>query len=65
MKPFYKEALDAYLASDPESRDPLTLNAPARMSVYLENRLKRAFEAGWNAGTQSYENRISTGEISV
>lgn len=28
---------------------PETLHAPARMRQYLENRLLRAFEAGWNA----------------
>lgn len=63
MKTFYKEALDAYLDANPETTDPVSLGAPERMRVYIENRLKRAFEAGWNAGSASYESRLSSGEI--
>lgn len=65
MKKFYKDALDAYLESVPESCDPTTLRAPAEMRTYLENRLKRAFEAGWNAGTESYESRLASGAFTV
>lgn len=64
MKQFYKDALDAYLAAHTESCDPTTLRAPAEVRTYLENRLKAAFAAGWNAGTESYEQRLTTGELS-
>lgn len=65
MKKFYKDALDAYLAANPDAADPVSLEAPAQMRVYIENRLRRAFEAGWNAGTESYERRASSGELTV
>jgi hypothetical protein len=47
----YKNSLDAWLDSDEfmTSSDPATLRAPSEQRQYLENRLKRAFEAGWNA----------------
>lgn len=63
MKQLYKDKLDAYLARNSDATDPVSLEAPARMRFYLENRLKNAFEAGWNAGTESYERRALTGEI--
>lgn len=45
----YKQAIDAYIESDDwmTSSDPATLRAPQEMRVYLENRLKIAFAAGW------------------
>lgn len=47
----YKEAVDDYRGSEEwlASSDPATLMAPSRMRQYLENRLKRAFDAGWNS----------------
>jgi len=47
----YKQAVDKFMGS-PEWEtlsEPRSLRAPPEVRQYLENRLKRAFEAGWNA----------------
>lgn len=51
MTTHYKLALDEFLdsAEGKANRDPSSLGAPMRMQQYLENRLARAFEGGWNA----------------
>lgn len=51
----YKQAIDAFAASEEfeTSSDPATLQAPAKMRQYIENRLHRAFMAGWAARGQS------------
>jgi hypothetical protein len=43
--------MDAFKDSDEwlSSSDPLTLKSTPANRVYLENRLHRAFAAGWNA----------------
>lgn len=50
----YKEALDDYMGSQEwtDSSDPIGLMSPPRMRTYLENRLKRAFDAGWKSREQ-------------
>lgn len=47
----FKKALDNFKESDEyhEGTDPLTIGAPGRQRMYLENRINRAFAAGWNA----------------
>lgn len=47
----FKKAWDAFSESDEfhESTDPLSIGAPGHQRVYLENRINRAFAAGWNA----------------
>lgn len=56
MKTFFKEATDAYLISDEgcAACDPVTIRAPTSQRQYLENRIKLAFAAGWNAAAQRY-----------
>lgn len=51
MRTDFKKAIDAYLISDEgcAACDPTTLRAPEQNRQYLENRLKEAFTAGWNA----------------
>lgn len=66
MKTFYKEKVDAYIAS-PEGQascDPVSLRAPLEMRRYLENRIRAAYAEGWNDGAASYESRMISGEIS-
>lgn len=50
----FKEALDGYMGSEEwqSSADAVSLMAPPRMRVYLENRLMRAFDAGWQSREQ-------------
>lgn len=45
----YKHALDKFIESEEfqKMRDRTTIDRTS--NVYLENRLKMAFEAGWNA----------------
>lgn len=47
----YKQAIDAFVASEEfeTSSDPTTIQAPEKMRRYIENRLHRAFMAGWTA----------------
>jgi len=47
----YKKAIDAFMISDEGIRasDPATISAPLKNRVYLENRLREAFRAGWLA----------------
>lgn len=47
----FKEALDDFIGSSEwkDCSDPVTLMAPPRMREFLQNRLKRAFEAGWTS----------------
>lgn len=47
----YKNAIDAWVESESfkRSSEPGTLRAPATYRIYLENRLRDAFAAGWNA----------------
>lgn len=60
MKSFYKEQLDAFIAANEDLADPVSLMAPPRMQTFIENRLKRAFEAGWNAAAERYHNEHSS-----
>lgn len=60
----YKRALDAFLNS-PEGiscSEPTSLQAPTSMRSYIENRLKRAFDAGWNAACGQAERAASSAE---
>lgn len=47
----YANEVDGFRDSDEwlVSSDPTTLGAGAHQRQYLENRLLRAFQAGWNA----------------
>lgn len=49
----YKQAIDAFVASEEfeTSSDPATIYAPEKSRQYIENRLHRAFAAGWTAAT--------------
>lgn len=44
----YKKAWEAFRGNDPESFDLFSLTP----GPYLENRLHRAFDAGWNAALE-------------
>ncbi len=48
------EAINTWKASDDflASANPITLNAPALMRQYLENRLESAFQKGLAAGEE-------------
>ncbi len=56
-------ALDKWLESDEGKgcTEPTTLNAPAMQRHYLENRLKRAFNAGWCAAERMPNDKLSHG----
>lgn len=51
----YKTALDAFRSSEEwqSCTNPLTLGAAPTERRFLENRLLRAFEKGWDAGYAS------------
>lgn len=55
----YVRAFNAWLESTEfkGSSDPTSLKAPSDQRQYLENRLKRAFEAGWNARDASVKEK--------
>lgn len=61
MKSFYKEKVDRFIESDEGKRccNPTTIGASAEMRRYLENRIREAFAAGWNAGAERYHNENS------
>jgi hypothetical protein len=48
----YKNALEAFRDSDEwrSCTEPSTIGATSKQRQYLENRLLRAFEKGWDAG---------------
>lgn len=50
----YKKAWDLFQDSIEwkNATDPISLQAPHTMRRYLENRIHRAFDAGWNAGLE-------------
>ena len=54
----FKEALDAYTASDryKNGSDPSTLKAPLSQRQFLENRLYWAFREGWEAACDKKNN---------
>jgi hypothetical protein len=47
----YKQAIDAWIETGDYkgAADPATLHAPESYRIYLENRLRTAFAAGWSA----------------
>lgn len=47
----FKKAWGNFKESDEyhDGTDPTTIGAPSKQRVYLENRINRAFAAGWNA----------------
>jgi hypothetical protein len=59
----YKEALDDFMGSETWSTgtDPVTIMAPPRMRQYLENRLKHAFDAGWNSRQDLEREQLANG----
>lgn len=57
----YKKAIDAFTESEEWqiSTDPKTIGASERQRVYIENRMHRAFHAGWNAREAINEQRLT------
>jgi hypothetical protein len=43
------EPLRKWLSEHEKSLDSTTLGEPRRLNQYLENRLREAFQAGWDA----------------
>ena len=55
----FKKAHDAFVESETFEglSEPATLKAPTDQRQFLENRLHRAFSAGWNAAIDAAEDK--------
>jgi hypothetical protein len=56
------EPLRKWLAENERSLDSTTLGEPRRFNQYLENRIREAYQAGWDAHERHSSGKGASGE---